>query len=69
MDGIIYGMIINFLFAIVVDKVVYGINAGKMTLIVTEHGQKVTEVIDECCGRGSTILKASAATGWTKNRW
>ena len=58
-DGIIYGMIINFLFAIVVDKVVYGINAGKMTLIVTEHGQKVTEVIDECCGRGSTILKGA----------
>ena len=57
MDGIIYGMIINFLFALVVDKVVYGINAGKMTLIVTEHGQKVTEVIDTCCGRGSTILK------------
>ena len=24
---------------------------------MTEHGQKVTEVIDTCCGRGSTILK------------
>lgn len=29
MDGIVYGMIINFLFAVVVDKAVYGINAGK----------------------------------------
>lgn len=29
MDGIVYGMIINFLFAVVVDKAVYGINAGR----------------------------------------
>lgn len=30
-DGIIYGMIINYIFAIAVDKVMYGINAGKLT--------------------------------------
>lgn len=56
MDGIIYGMIINYFFAIVVDKVMYGINAGKLTLIVTDLGEEVTDVIEECCGRGSTIL-------------
>lgn len=56
-DGIVYGMIINFLFAVVVDKVVYGINAGKMAMIVTDKGEQVTKAIDECCGRGSTILK------------
>ena len=37
MDGIVYGMIINFLFAVVVDKAVYGINAGKMAMIVTDR--------------------------------
>lgn len=58
MDGIIYGMIVNFLFAVVVDKVMYGINAGKMALIVTEDGEKISEMIDECSGRGSTLLKA-----------
>lgn len=58
MDGIIYGMIVNYLFAIVVDKIMYGINAGKMTLIVTNHGQMVCKTIDECCQRGSTILMA-----------
>lgn len=57
-DGIIYGMIINYLFAIVVDKVMYGINAGKLTLIVTSHGQQIANVIEACCGRGSTLLKA-----------
>lgn len=57
MDGIVYGMIINFLFAVVVDKAVYGINAGKMAMIVTDKGEQVTKAINACCNRGSTILK------------
>lgn len=56
-DGVIYGMIVSFLLAIVVDKIMYGTNAGKMTLIVTEHGREICNVIDDCCKRGSTILK------------
>ena len=56
-DGIIYGMIVSFLLAIVVDKLMYGINSGKMTLVVTEHGKEICDVIDSCCGRGSTILQ------------
>ena len=58
-DGVIYGMIVSFLLAVVVDKIMYGTNAGKMTLIVTdeEHGQQICDVIDDCCKRGSTILK------------
>lgn len=56
-DGMIYGMIVNYLFAVVVDKLMYGINSGKMTLVVTEHGKEICDVIDECCGRGSTILR------------
>lgn len=55
-DGIIYGMIVNYIIAIVADKIMYGMNSGKMTLIVTEQGQKVCQVIDDCCQRGSTIL-------------
>ncbi|MBO5071304.1 MAG: YitT family protein [Roseburia sp.] len=58
MDGIIYGMIVNYLFAVVVDKMMYGINAGKMALIVTRHGEKICALIDECTKRGSTILPA-----------
>lgn len=56
-DGMIYGMIVNYLFAVVVDKLMYGMNAGKMTLIVTEHGKEICDTIDDCCKRGSTILK------------
>lgn len=56
-DGIIYGMIVSFLFSVSIDKLMYGINSGKLTFIVTEHGEKICEVIDECSQRGSTILK------------
>lgn len=57
-DGIIYGMIINYIFAIAVDKVMYGINAGKLTLIVTDKGPEIAKKIDDTCGRGTTIIKA-----------
>ncbi len=40
MDGIVYGMVINLLFAVVVDKVILGMNAGMVALIVTEHGKE-----------------------------
>ena len=55
-DGIIYGMIVNYLFAVAVDKVMYGIDAGKLALIVTEKATEVTSTIEDCCQRGSTIL-------------
>ena len=50
-------MIVNYLFAVVVDKIMYGINAGKMAMIVTERGKEICEIIDNCCQRGTTILK------------
>ena len=56
LDGFIYGIIVTYLIAIVMDRIMYGIYEGKMTLIVTEQGAKVAEQIDEYSGRGSTIL-------------
>lgn len=58
MDGIIYGMIVNFLFAVMTDKMICGVNAGKLALIVTDHGEKICAAIDGCCRRGSTLLPA-----------
>ena len=57
MDSLIYGVIVSYLMSIVVDKTMYGIDRGKVTLIVTEHGPEVCAKIDEILGRGSTILK------------
>ena len=56
-DGLIYGIIVTYLMAIVMDRIMYGIDEGKLTLIVTERGEEVAERIDEYSGRGSTILK------------
>lgn len=60
-DGIIYAMIVNFLLALVIDKVMYGIDSGKMALIVTNKGQKVADKIDEFTQRGATILRGSGS--------
>ena len=66
LDGLVYGMIINLLFAVVVDKVILGMNAGMVALIVTEYGKMVTEEVDRCCMRGSTILKAAGGYQYDK---
>ena len=60
-DSLIYGMIITFLLSVVVDKVMYGIDAGKMTLIVTDQAQEVAGMIDQVTGRGCTFLKGEGS--------
>lgn len=60
-DSLIYGMIVTFLLSVVVDKVMYGIDAGKMTLIVTDYAREVARKIDEVTGRGATFLKAEGS--------
>lgn len=61
MDSLIYGMIVTFLMSVVMDKFMYGINAGKMTLIITEHAREAAEAIDAATGRGCTFLKAEGS--------
>ena len=67
-DGIIYGMIVNYIFAIMVDKIMYGMNSEKMALVVTDQGEKICRVIDECCQRGSTILHAQGGYQGTEKQ-
>ena len=56
-DSIIYGLILTYILSVVVDKVMYGIDAGEMTLVVTDHGHEVAKRIDELTQRGSTFLR------------
>ncbi|MDD2954868.1 MAG: YitT family protein [Oscillospiraceae bacterium] len=58
MNGLIYGIIISFLMSAVIDRIMYGSNAGKLSLTVTEHPREVIEAIDRCCSRGATVLRA-----------
>lgn len=60
-DSLIYGMMISFILSAVVDKVMYGIDSGKMSLIVTDFPVEVAARIDEEVGRGSTFLKAEGS--------
>ncbi|MBE5935807.1 MAG: YitT family protein [Lachnospiraceae bacterium] len=57
-DGVIYGLIINTCYAVVTNKLMYGLNAGKLAFIITEKGREMCIAIDLACGRGSTILTA-----------
>jgi len=56
-DGIIYGVIINYLVAFFIDKIMFGANAGKLLLIITEKGKDVTRLIDETIARGCTLIQ------------
>lgn len=60
-DSLIYGIIISYLLSISVDKVMYGVDAGKLALIITDYPEKVAEKIDVLVGRGATFLKAEGS--------
>lgn len=57
MDHVIYGLIASYILSVMVDKMMYGVDAGKLTLVVTDHGQEVANKIDELTQRGATLLK------------
>ncbi len=57
-DGVIFGLIIDYIYAIVTDRIMYGMNAGKLALVVTDYGKTMADKIDEMCGRGATIIRA-----------
>jgi len=56
-DGIICGMIMAYILSQVVDKVMYGVDRGKVAFIVTSMGSEVAREIERACGRGATLLK------------
>ena len=39
----------------------YGLDAGKVSLIVTEHGKEISGKIYELTGRGATLLRGSGS--------
>ncbi|MGL6201344.1 MAG: YitT family protein [Lachnospiraceae bacterium] len=57
-DGIIYALITSYLSSLVVDKTMYGVDRGKLALVVTKHGQAVADRIDNEISRGTTIIKS-----------
>lgn len=57
MNALICGVVMNYLNAAVLDKVIYGMRNGKLTMIITSVPEKTADMIHEQIGRGTTILR------------
>ena len=57
-DAVLYGLISAFVTSVVIDKIMYGMGAGKLILIITTKAEEVSKKIDQISGRGSTAIRA-----------
>lgn len=57
-DAILYGLAATFVTSVVIDKILYGVGAGTMVIIITDQGQQIADKIGMITGRGSTAIKA-----------
>lgn len=55
-DGVIYGLLIAYITSSVIDRILFGANAGKLLLIVTTKAGAVSRRIDDAAQRGTTLI-------------
>ena len=46
-DAVLYGLISAFVTSVVIDKIMYGMGAGKLILIITTKAEEVSKKIDQ----------------------
>lgn len=56
-----YSLIISFVSTQVIDGILYGMDKGKMLMIVSDNYMEIFEMISQELGRGSTILHGTGA--------
>lgn len=56
-DSVLYGIVATAVTSIMIDKVMYGMDAGKLVIIITSKGHGVAQEISTACGRGSTLIR------------
>lgn len=56
-DSILYGLLATFVTSAVVDKIMYGMGAGTLAVVVTNRSAEVAERISRIIDRGSTVLE------------
>ena len=61
LDAVILGMISSIVTTMVIDKIMYGLGAGKLMLIVTSCEAAVAAAIEEATGRGCTFLEGQGS--------
>lgn len=57
-DSVLYGIVATGVTSIVIDKIMYGVGAGKLIIIISDHGQEVADKIANAIDRGSTLIRA-----------
>lgn len=57
-DAVLYGLTTTFVTSIVIDKIMYGMAAGALAIIITDKGMEIADKIGEITGRGSTAIRA-----------
>lgn len=60
-DAVILGMLSSIVTTMVIDKIIYGLGAGKLVFVVTSHGARVAMKIEEATGRGCTFLQGQGS--------
>lgn len=61
LDAVILGMISSIVTTMVIDKIMYGLGAGKLIFIVTSCEEAVAAAIEEATGRGCTFLEGQGS--------
>ena len=66
-DAVLYGLVSTFSCIIVIDKILYGIGAGTLAVVITEKGEQAARQIGQITERGVTLIEAVGAyTGGRK---
>ena len=60
-DSLLLGILITFLISVVIDKVMNGFSAGKMTMIISHYPEQIAQMIAQKVGRGATFLWAEGS--------
>ena len=60
-DAALYGAVAIFISGTVIDKMMYGVGAGKMLLIITTKGKEIASEISNATHRGSSIIHIQGA--------
>ena len=59
--GIIYGAILQFISAMIMDKILYRMNEGKLMLIISDQTDLIAESINMQEDRSSTLINATGS--------
>ena len=60
-ETLLYGMIAIFTSTQVIDKVLYGLDSGRMLMVMSEHSREIADAIIARVGRGVTFLEGEGA--------